>query len=896
MKRILLLFSALMLSCIALWAHDVEIDGIFYNLDDTNNTASVTYKGNSSGSYSNEYKGSVSIPNSIKYNSNTYSVTSIGEVAFSSCSGLTSVTIPNSVTSIGGDAFSGCSGLTSVTIPNSVTSIGGDAFSGCSGLTSVTIPNSVTSIDSYAFGGCSGLTSITIPNSVTSIGNYAFEGCSGLTSVVIGNSVTSIGSRAFCNCSSLTSVVWNAKNCTDFSSQYSHPFYNNQSITSFTFGNEVEHIPEELCYEMNKLSEVTIPNSVTSIGSHAFSGCSGLTSVTIPNSVTSIGYYAFEDCSSLASVTIPNSVTSIVDGVFYNCSGLTSVTIGEKVQYIGEQAFCDCSSLTSVTIPNSVTSIREKAFYNCSSLTSVTIPNSVYLFINDSAFRNCSSLTMVNYLGTIEKWGKIEFESSYSNPTYYAKDLYINGELLTDVKISSADGIKKYAFYNCESIKSVEIGNSVTSIGESAFYGCSGLTSIVWNAKNCNISSYSSSPFYDIRSQITSFTIGNEVDYIQYLCYEMENLEEVIIPNSVTSIGSGAFYNCSSLTMVNYLGTVEEWIGIDFESYSSSPTYYAKDLYINGELLTEVKISSADSIKAHAFQNCASISTIELGKNVSYIGASAFAGCRKVKKVFSYPTTVPLAENNSFENYNSYFYIPCEVKEDYDIDAVFGNFKNTKCIEPDVPTDPDTPTEPDTPTNPDVPTDPDTPTDPDVPTEPDVPTVPDEPTEPDTPTDPDVPTDPDTPTVPEEPTEPDVPTNPTIPTDIEFIAIYSDGYETTYALADIRRIDIINTATSAYMNVVNKDGSIQSGYIELLFSTETTTLEEIGEISVYVYPNPVFNTLNIIGVDDTTPLMVYNLNGKCLIQEKGTEVDVTSLLQGTYILNVNNQFIKFIKK
>ena len=172
-------------------AYDAKIDGIYYNFSGTE--ATVTYYSGLYDDNKNAYTGSVTIPTSVTYNGKTYSVTSIGSSAFLLCSGLTSVTIPNSVTRIGERAFQGCSGLTSVTIPNSVTSIGHSAFQYCSGLTSVTIPNFVTSIGSEAFYNCSGLTSVTIPNSVTSIGNYAFSGCSGLKSVTIPNSVTSIG-------------------------------------------------------------------------------------------------------------------------------------------------------------------------------------------------------------------------------------------------------------------------------------------------------------------------------------------------------------------------------------------------------------------------------------------------------------------------------------------------------------------------------------------------------------------------------------------------------------------------------------------------------------------------------------------------------------------------------
>ena len=485
--------------------------------------------------------------------------------------------------------------LTEMTIPNSVTSIGSTAFSSCSGLTSVTIGNSVTSIGSYAFSGCSGLTEVTIPNSVTSIGSSAFSSCSGLISVAIPNSVTSIGENAFSGCSGLTSVIWNAKNCEDFKydSLYgtsTAPFYNIRSnITSFTFGNEVEHIPAYLCYGMENLKEVTIGKSVTSIGDDAFYNCSGLTSVTIPNSVTSIGKYAFKSCSGLTKViwnakNCEDFSSSTYSPFYDTSSSITSFTFGNEVEHIPAYLCYYMNNLKEVTIGKSVTSIGQHAFFDC------------------------SGLTKVNYLGTVDKWMGLDWNHVNSNPTYYAKDLYINNELLTDVKITSADSIKGCAFINCQSIKSVEIGESVTSIGSAAFSGCSGLTK------------------------------------------------------------------------VNYLGTVDKWVEIDFKSSDSNPTYYAKDLYINNELLTDVKITTADSIKNYAFYNCQSIKSIEIGESVTSIGSSAFYGCDKLRKVTAYPTTVPNVYKSSFAHYNAALYVPCNVYDDYFFDDVFGTFKVTECI------------------------------------------------------------------------------------------------------------------------------------------------------------------------------------------------------------------------
>ena len=377
-KKLFTLFLAVAASVGTMYAEKVKIGDLYYNLDATNQTAEVTSQ-NSSYPYWSTTITTANIPASVEYNSVTYNVTSIGERAFSSCRGLTSVTIPNSVTSIGNYAFSSCSGLTSITIPNSVTSIGDDAFEYCSGLTSVTIPNSVTSIGYGAFDDCTGLTSVTIPNSVTSIGESAFFKCSGLTSVTIPNSVTSIGYGAFYECSSLTSI-----NVASDNSNYC-------SLDGVLFNKDKTTLIQ---YPGGKQGAYTIPNSVTNIGDLAFSGCSGLASVTIGNSVTSIGSVAFSGCSGLTSVTIPNSVTSI-----------------------GKQAFYECSSLTSVTIPNSVTRIGYDAFRSCSGLTSVTNFANTPQEIGRYVFDNVDKATCVLYVpaGSISAYQSADQWKDFSN-------------------------------------------------------------------------------------------------------------------------------------------------------------------------------------------------------------------------------------------------------------------------------------------------------------------------------------------------------------------------------------------------------------------------------------------------------------------------------------------------
>ncbi len=280
----------------------------------------------------------------------------------------------------------------------------------------------VTKIIDRGFYRFDHLKKIIIPDSVTSIGEYAFFYCISLTSIVIPDSVTSIGLVAFSDCYRLVEVINKSSlNITVGSEGNGYVAYyakqvitdekdsklstDNNGFVTYNDGTDIWLI-NYIGSEIN----ITIPNSVTTIGNYAFSLCTSLISIVIADSVTSIGDRAFYDCTSLTSIVIPDSVTTIGKFAFYECTSLTSITIPDSVTTISDGAFYDCTSLTSIVIPDSVTTIRDYAFRSCTSLTSIVIPDSV-TSIGEQVFSYCTSLASVFYKGTLEQ-GKNLFESS----------------------------------------------------------------------------------------------------------------------------------------------------------------------------------------------------------------------------------------------------------------------------------------------------------------------------------------------------------------------------------------------------------------------------------------------------------------------------------------------------
>ncbi len=606
----------------------------------------------------------------------------------------------------GSPVFLNCSSIATLNIGNNVTRIPVYAFESCSGLSgNLNLPDALTSIGYGAFYGCSGFVGdLTIPDAVTSIGGSAFWGCNRFDGILtIPSSVNGIGDCAFWNCTNFTEIHYNATNCSN----------NREGTTAFSgctatliIGDNVLNIPNYLFCSGSFTGNLVIPESVTRIGEGAFSGCYQLTgNLTIPNSVVSIGNWAFSGCSHFSGIlTIGNSVSSIgylafaycgFTGIHYNatnCSDLTPIynylghnppfegcnselVIGENVTKIPCNIFRDQGNnhgiiIGNLTIPNSVKTIGDYAFAGNPRLNGImSLPNSL-VSVGEKAFYETGWYAQqpdgILYL---DNWclgykgekptGNLEFQegtkgiaaAAFSNCTGLIGDLTIP---------NSISRLPKYAFSGCTGFDgALTIPNSIISIGDKVFYNCNHFTTINYYALNCAFTPQYYNTNHPFENCSGNLVIGDNVETIPDFVFKNSGISgNLIIPNSLFSIGHDAFYNCNGLSAVYYSGSIAQWCDMVFMGYGSNPLLYAHNLYINNEMVTDLVIpETITSIKNYAFFGGTCITSLTIPDSVISIGNYAFYDCSGITTI-SIPNSVISIGFNAFDGTGWYNNLP----------------------------------------------------------------------------------------------------------------------------------------------------------------------------------------------------------------------------------------------
>lgn len=556
--------------------------------------------------------GVLTIPSTVYYESEghtqSYTVVEIAGNAFDGCTGFTSLNLPGTLISIGGGAFAGCTGFTGeLVIPNSVTIIGARAFQNCTGFTGVlSIPPSVTVIENSTFAGCTGFSSIVWPENLVSIGHSAFSGCTGLTGTLnIPNTVASIGDQAFKDCSGIT-------------------------------------------------GSLNLPTALTTLGSNAFQSCSGLSSVVVPATLTSMGIHVFRYCDGLSEVYYNAVNCANCNGYwppFEGCGG--SLYIGEGVERIPNFMFSLADFTGNLTFPNSLTEIGNRAFEECDGFTGdLIIPNAV-TSIGTQAFNYCTgfngTLTLGSALTTI---GNLAFGHCYG----FTGDLIIPNSVTTiegsafgscygftgDLILSNAmTEISGNTFDGCYGFRgSLVIPASVASIGNNAFGNTtlfSGFSEVHYNAVNCAdfpSNSNNEGPFKDFTGTLY---IGNNVERIPARMFSRSDFTgELILPNTVTSIGDYAFRDCDGFTgnliIPDAVTTIGDYAFNDCDGFTGLTLGY-----------------SLTTIGSYAFGGCNSLTGgLTFGNALTTIGDHAFNNCNGFTGSLTIPNSVTTIGNNAF--------------------------------------------------------------------------------------------------------------------------------------------------------------------------------------------------------------------------------------------------------
>ena len=513
---------------------------------------------------------SITIPKNIK---------TIGKYAFDGCTGLINATIPTTVSSVGDYAFNNCAGLKNVTISEGVESIGKGCFYNCTSLAEAVVPDTAKYVGAYAFYNCTSMVNATIGTTTESIGEYTFYNCEKLETVVIGYSVKSIGNHAFYNCG-LSKVT--IPSSTQYIGKYA--FANNKSMTKVTHKKGINTIDEFAYQNCTSLETVTLPTSLEIISKGVFRNCSLLKTANLPSSLKELGSYAFDNCSSLPTVTIPTGVTVINDCTFNKCTSLATVTINSNVTSIGFDAFRDCA-FSAITLPNTVETIKGGAFRGCAKLTKIIIPDATNT-IGEAAFFDCTELSEISVADSLEYLGDSALKN---NNNLTAKIRYLSGTV-TD------------SLFEKQGISHAVLDENIFKIGNSVFAYCDKLNDITYGDKKAADGEFLFS------DKVVS--LGNEI------FKDASLLKNLIIPDTIETIGTNAFYNS---------------VAGGYRTQNVTVTFYYVGGNIAADILKEQKISHIvvnDNIKSlgnDAFNSITTLETVSLPDTVTTCGDNVFA-------------------------------------------------------------------------------------------------------------------------------------------------------------------------------------------------------------------------------------------------------------------------------